>query len=325
MLYYTYWFPTKYRARVVGFTMLAIPCANFFGAPVSTGIMSVLNGTHGLEGWRWLFIVEGFPAVVGGILTLLFLVDSPAKCTWLDDTQKSWLQSKLATEQATAQQHGAGGWITAVCDPKILCLVAMFALNGLATYGVNFWLPQLVKTFALTTMQTGLVAAIPFFFAGIAVVLWGMHSDRAKERVWHYAIAGWLSALGLFAAGFLLNHPVLTMIALTFAVIGVNACQPAFWTMTGMVLSTTTASAVGFAFVSSVGNLTGYVGPVLVGWLKQTTGGFGAALLVLGCTTVLMGALPLTLRRFIANQETGNPRQRDAEPSVQRNLPVSQP
>jgi ACS family tartrate transporter-like MFS transporter len=227
------------------------------------------------------------------------------KARGLRDDQKSWLINVLEGERALAKTHAKGGWFRAISNPKVLCVVLILALNGLATNGVNFWLPQLVKSFGLSTFQTGLVASIPYGCAGVVVVFWGLHSDLKRERVWHYAIAGWVAAAGLFIAGFTLNQPVLNIAALTLAVIGVNATQPAFWTMTGLVLAGTNAAAVGFAFVNSLGNLTGYVGPVLVGWLKQSTGSFGTALIVLGCTTVVMAALPFTLRRYIVEQERG--------------------
>ncbi|MBN3846597.1 MULTISPECIES: MFS transporter [Burkholderiaceae] len=306
MLYFTYWFPMRYRARVVGFLMFAIPVASFVGAPLSTGLMTLLDGAHGLPGWRWLFVLEGLPAVILGIATMRYLADNPLKARWLRNDQRAWLIEVLDGERALAKVHAKGGWLAAISNPKVLCVVLMLALNGLATNGVNFWLPQLVKSFGLSTFQTGLVASIPYGFAGIAVVFWGLHSDFKRERVWHYAIAGWVAAAGLFIAGYTLNQPVLNIAALTLAVIGVNATQPAFWTMTGLVLAGTNAVAVGFAFVNSLGNLTGYVGPVLVGWLKQSTGSFGTALFVLGCTTVLMGALPFTLRRYIVEQEHGS-------------------
>ena len=305
MLYFTYWFPVQYRARVIGFLMFAIPIASFVGAPLSTGIMTLFDGSHGMPGWRWLFVIEGLPAVILGLITVRYLADNPLKARWLRDDQKSWLVNKLEGERSLAKAHAKGGWFRAISNPKVLCVVLILALNGLATNGVNFWLPQLVKSFGLSTFQTGLVASIPYGCAGIVVVLWGLHSDLKRERVWHYAIAGWIAAAGLFIAGFTLDQPVLNIAALTLAVIGVNATQPAFWTMTGLVLASTNAAAVGFAFVNSLGNLTGYVGPVLVGWLKQSTGSFGTALLVLGCTTVVMGALPFTLRRYIVEQERG--------------------
>jgi MFS family permease len=302
LLYFTYWFPSAYRARVVAFLVVANPIANCIGAPLSTAIMTYFNGALGFAGWRWLFLLEGIPAVVVGVLALRCLIDDPSRAKWLAPDEREWLAGTLKEERAARAALVPQGWLAAVSSPKIALIIVIMALNSLASYGVGFWLPQLIKSFQVSTFAVGWLTAIPYAFAACAVVCMGVHSDATRERVWHIFGAATLAAIGLIGAGTTLSEPVINMMFICAAVMGLIGMMPVFWTATGLVLGSAGA-AVGFAFVNSMGNVTGYFGPLLVGWITDSTKSFSISLYVLGAAAFLMGLLIFRLRPFLLAAE----------------------
>jgi ACS family tartrate transporter-like MFS transporter len=303
ILYLTYWYPAEYRARFLAAFAIAVPVSTVIGAPVS-GLLLGLDGALGLKGWQWLFIIEGIPSLLLGIVTWFYLTDKPSQATWLSAEQKAWLSDKLASEhEAKAQHRMTLG--QALSSPKVLLLSAIYFGFVGALYGMQFWLPQIVKAFGFSNVQTGFVTAIPYLFGSVAMVLWARHSDRTRERVWHVGLPLLLTALALGACGYI-QDPVLTMVAITIAAIGVFCTFALFWTLPTAWLSGT-AAAGGIALINSIGNLAGFGGPYLIGWIKESTGSTATGLLVLAVLPLVAGLLVLfgkhgTTTEFVAPQ-----------------------
>jgi MFS transporter, ACS family, tartrate transporter len=288
ILYLTYWYPAEYRARFLAAFAVAVPISTVIGAPAS-GLLLGLDGAMGLKGWQWLFIIEGVPSVLLGIVTWFYLTDRPERADWLTAEQKAWLASKLNAETAAKQaaKHLTLG--EALSSPKVIMLsLSYFGFVG-ALYGMQFWLPQIVKAFGLTNAQTGFVTAIPYAFGTIAMILWARHSDASRERVLHVGAPLLLTALAL-AASSTISDPTMTMVVLTVAAIGVFCTFGTFWTLPTAWLSGT-AAAGAIALINSIGNLAGFGGPYLIGWVKEATGNTSTGLLVLAVLPLIGGLL----------------------------------
>ncbi|MEO8360533.1 MAG: MFS transporter [Vicinamibacteria bacterium] len=282
ILYLTYWFPQAHRGRIVGAFMLAIPISSAIGGPLSTFLLE--TPMFGLSGWQTLFVVEGLPAILLGGAVLLWLPDRPSAAPWLDDREKRCLGA-LVNRVEPAPTRVLDG----VASGKVWRFAAIYFGLVLGLYGFGLWAPQIIKGFGnLTNHQVGLVSAIPYVFAGVAMFLWGRHSDTTGERTWHVCAPACLGALG-FLASANVTDPRLSLIALTCGAIGIYAALPVFWTLPTSVLSGT-AAASGIALINSVGNLGGYLGPYAVGWLKDWSGGYASGMLFLS-GGLLMSAL----------------------------------
>jgi ACS family tartrate transporter-like MFS transporter len=278
ILYFTYWYPAEYRARIIGIFMAAIPASSVIGSPVS-GLLLGLDGALGIKGWQWLFICEGVPAILMSGAVLLYLTDRPRDATWLTPEERDWLASRLEREQATRESIRSFSLRQALLSPHVLALAVVYFGVVAANYGLSLWLPQIVKGFGLSNVQTGFVTAIPYVFGMIAMIAWGRHSDRTSERIWHVLGSAVLASVGLAAAAYL-NSPILEMVALCFAAMGFFSAVSTFWTLPTALLSGT-AAAAGIALINSIGNLSGFVGPYAVGWIKDATGDFSWGLLAL--------------------------------------------
>ncbi len=288
ILYLTYWYPAEYRGRFLAAFAIAVPVSTVIGAPIS-GLLLGLDGVMGLKGWQWLFIIEGVPSMLLGIVTWFYLTDRPEKADWLTGEQKAWLSSRLAAENAAKQavQHLTLG--QALASPKVIALsVIYFGFVG-ALYGMQFWLPQIVKAFGLSNAQTGFVTAIPYLFGTIAMILWARHSDATRERVKHVGAPLLLTAAALATSSYIAD-PTMTMIVLTVAAIGVFCTFAVFWTLPTAWLSGT-AAAGAIALINSIGNLAGFGGPYLIGWVKEATGNTSTGLLVLSLLPLIGGLM----------------------------------
>jgi MFS transporter, ACS family, tartrate transporter len=290
ILYLTYWYPAEYRARFLAAFAIAVPVSTVIGAPVS-GLLLGLDGAMGLKGWQWLFIIEGVPSVLLGVVSWFYLTDRPERADWLTAEQKAWLASKLNAEIAAKQaaKHLTLG--EALSSPKVIMLSLVYFGFVAALYGMQFWLPQIVKAFGLTNAQTGFVTAIPYVFGTIAMILWARHSDASRERVLHVGAPLLLTAFALAASSYI-NDPAMTMVVLTVAAIGVFCTFGVFWTLPTAWLSGT-AAAGAIALINSIGNLAGFGGPYLIGWVKETTGNTSTGLLVLAVLPLIGGLLVL--------------------------------
>ena len=256
------------------------------GAPIS-GLLLGLDGVWGLKGWQWLFIIEGLPSVLLGIVTWFYLTDRPEHATWLTAQQKAWLASRLNAEVAAKQAAKHMTLREALTSPKVIMLSLIYFCFVAALYGMQFWLPQIVKAFGLTNAQTGFVTAIPYLFGTVAMILWARRSDFTRERVFHVGAPFFLIALALGASAYI-TDPTMTMVVLTLAAIGIFCIFGVFWTLPTAWLSGT-AAAGAIALINSIGNLAGFGGPYLIGWVKE--GSTSTGLLVLAVLPLIGGLL----------------------------------
>ncbi len=295
ILYLTYWFPAGTRARIIALFMASVPLATVFGGPIS-GVLLQMHGFAGLAGWQWLFIIEGAPAVLLGVLALFVLTDKPDKAAWLSENERRALTETLASEAANTKAVGYADLRQALTRPRVLALGVLYFLMVTGLYGIGFWMPQVLATFGLDPLHVGFLTAIPYLFAAIAMVLWGRHSDKTGERRWHIALPLLLAACAFAWSAY--SGPLLpTMIALSLATLGFYAAFGPFWSLPTALL-TGTGAAAGIALVNSMGNAAGFTGPYIVGLLKQATGSFSAALLFLAAALALGGLMALCFKRI---------------------------
>lgn len=286
VFYLTRWFPAEYRARVIAFFMLAVPVSQVIGAPLS-GLLLNVTGL-GMEGWQWLFILEGLPSVLLSIVVLLYLTDFPRDARWLQKDEISWLEARIAQQQALAGKGAHSGLVKMMLDIRILmCAFANFSMQG-ATYSITLFLPALVLQLGYSNTQTGFILAFPPFIAAIGMVLFSRHSDRTGERKFHVAVALLMLALGI-TGGALLENSVIRLLCFTLANIGSASLGPMLYPIPTSFLSKSTLAA-GIAVISSLGALGGFAGPYLFGYMKALTGAPTVSLLLMACLA-LAGAL----------------------------------
>jgi ACS family tartrate transporter-like MFS transporter len=278
ILYLTYWFPARERARIVALFMAAVPLATMVGGPIS-GALLELHGLAGLKGWKWLFIIEGVPAVLLGLAAFFFLDDKPEQARWLLREEREALSRVLADEAAATRETGYHALGDALTKPRVLVLAFIYFCIVIGLYGIGFWMPQVIQTFGLKPLAIGFLTAIPYAFASIGMVLSGAHSDASGERIWHIALPLLAGAAAFAWSAMALPLP-LTIAALSLAALGIYAAVGTFWSVPTAIL-TGTGAAAGLALVNAVGNLGGLAGPAVIGVLKQATGDFTLALLFL--------------------------------------------
>jgi MFS transporter, ACS family, tartrate transporter len=292
LLYLTYWFPARERARVVGLFMVALPLAGLIGSPLSAELMRINGG--GLHGWQWMFILEGLPAVLLGFVCLRALPDTPADASWLAADEREWLIGTLAAERHELAQRGHTTLRMALVQPRVWALAVAYFGVVLALYGSNFWLPTIISTHGVALRNTGWIAALPFLCGAPFMVWWGRHSDRQGERVWHLVAVSLLGFAGFAVASAVDSLPA-QIVCLCLALMGVYGAFPVFWTLPTAFL-TGTAAAAGLALINSLGNLAGYVGPQVVAWLTRGNGNFGRALFALGLSMLTPAIVVIGLR-----------------------------
>ena len=293
ILYLTHWFPARERGRAVGLFMTATAMAGVIGAPLSSALLQ-LDDALGLKGWQWLFLIEGLPAMLLAPVVLLKMTERPADATWLTADERDWLAREMAAEQAeTAHAHvtlreallSARLWLVSV---PYLCIVIAF-------YGVSFWLPQIVQAnSALGSATVVLLSAIPYLAATVGLVAVGASSDRFAERRWHVAIPCLIGATGFVLTVMAPQTLAVSLATLSIAAFGIWGTLGPFWTLPTAFLRGT-AAAGGIALVNSVGNVGGFVGPILVGWIRDSTGQFAPGLLTLAGILVLGAAIAVAL------------------------------
>jgi MFS transporter, ACS family, tartrate transporter len=288
----TLWFPATYRGRIISYFITAVPLSSALGSPVSASLLG-LDGAGGLKGWQWLFVAEALPSLVLAVVTYFYLTDRPADATWLAPEQRSWLSARLAAEDKGRQHVSPAGILASLYDPRVLAMSLVYFGVVACLYGVGFWLPTIVKGFGVSIAMTGWINAIPYVVGFVGMVWWGIRSDAHMERTRHLTVTLAITAVGIGVSAFL-NDPLLKMIALTFGAFGVFASLPIFWTLPTAILSGASAAA-GIAAINSIGNLSGYFGPFVVGWIKDATGSFAWGLLVIAACAAVAAAIALAL------------------------------
>jgi MFS transporter, ACS family, tartrate transporter len=289
ILYFTFWFPKVYRARVIASLFLAVPGSNAVSAVLSGAILQ-LDGVWGIAGWKWLFVLEAIPSVLLAFVVLIVMTDRPALAKWLKPDERDWLEAELEKERVALEAgHGNLTLVQTLTEKRVLALAFIYMTIVTATYGITFFLPLIVKGAGFSDAMTGVVTAIPYVIGTIGMVLWSFSSDRRKERRWHFIIACIVAAAGLFASGWL-GASWWALAAMSVATVGLYGSKPAFWPLPSEFL-TGTGAAAGIALVNSIGNLGGFVGPYAVGWLKDSTGSYEAGLYFLASCAVLSAVI----------------------------------
>jgi D-galactonate transporter len=298
ILYLTYWFPSRRRAQMLGFFMTAVPLGGILGGPIAGWIMSAMGGVAGYANWQWLFILEGVPSIVLGIVTLLVLDDNPSETRWLSQEEKQLVLADLQKDRLLAGER-KHSFVEALKVPQLWLLSLIYFCLVSANPTLGFWSPTIIKGLGVQSDAViGLLASLPYIVGVVVTVLVGRHSDRHLERRYHCAIATLMAGAGLVLISVLAASPVLSFLALILAVAGVLSAFAPFWQMPTMLLAGS-AAAGGIALINSLGNLSGFVGPYLVGWLKDVTGTtstglYAVAGMELLCTIMILLFVPRT-------------------------------
>ena len=294
ILYLTHWFPQRERARAVGLFMTATAMAGVIGAPISSALLQ-LHGFGGLAGWQWLFLIEGVPAILLAPLVWVYMTERPSEAAWLTADERDWLTREMAAEQAqTKDAHVT--LRAALTSPRLWIVSLPYFCVVIAFYGVTFWLPQILQAGSgYSAALVVLLSAIPYVAATIGLATVGAHSDRTGERRWHVAVPCLIGALGFVLTVLAPPSPAFALATLSIAAFGIWGTLGPFWAIPTAFLRGT-AAAGGIALVNSIGNVGGFVGPYLMGWIRDATGGFSAGLLTLAAILVVGAAIVLRLQ-----------------------------
>jgi MFS transporter, ACS family, tartrate transporter len=272
VLYFTYWFPQQHHARIVSGFLIGLPIAVAAGAPVSTALLG-LDGTWGLSGWQWMYIAEGIPTVLIGLVTFVVLTDRPEQAKFLTPEEKSWLISKLAAERRAKEAVRKFSIWESMFSPKVLLLSLNYFGIVVASLGVLIFVPQIIKSFgSVSNMTVGWLTMIPYLSGGVGLVVWGRISDRMHERRWNLLGACAVSTIGLVITGMTMGS-WWALLGLSIATFGFYGSKGPFWSMPPMLM-TGTAAAASIAWINSIGNLGGFFGPWYVGAVKDATGSY---------------------------------------------------
>ena len=299
ILYLTYWFPAQYRGRVISTLFIAQPVANAIASSGSAAILG-MDGVLGFRGWQWIFIIEAIPAVLLGLFILRVMTDRPARAEWLADDERAWLQTRLDNESREIERGGHMTWTKALSDPRVVALSMIYLGSVTANYGIVFFMPQIVKGLGLSDMMTGFVSSGPYIVGTLGLLAWGWSSDRHKERRWHLITASTLGAAGLAFAAWS-GASYWALLGMSAATAGIYGSRAAFWPMPSLFL-TGTAAAGAIAMINAIGNLGGYIGPFVVGWIKDSTKSFEAGLYFLAACSLMAAVIT-----FFAARAAGDP------------------
>ncbi|MFX0581288.1 MFS transporter [Nocardia nepalensis] len=306
LLYLTYWFPQTQRAKIVALFMTAVPISTALGSTVSSLIIQYGDGVFGLTGWRFMFLVEGLPAIVLAVGTWFFLTDRPAQAKWLTPVERDWLTAELEAEEGARGEH----WTVrkALTHPRVLGLAFIYGGIVYGLYALGFFLPTIINGFQqqygthYSVVQRGLINAVPYVIGAVVMVVWSRHGDRTGERAWHVALPALVGGLAIPVALYL-GNPFAAMIAVTVCAVGVLAALPTFWALPSTFLSGA-AAAGGIALINSIGNVSGFVAPYVTGALKDLTGTQRAGLWVVGVAMIGSAIGVLALRSRIRTTPT---------------------
>jgi ACS family tartrate transporter-like MFS transporter len=297
ILYFTYWFPARYRGRVISTLFIAVPVANAVASVLSGAIME-MDGILGIKGWQWVFIIEAIPAVVLAFVVLRYMTDRPMVAKWLDADEKEWLESELQAERAKVDAAGKLGIVQVLTDPRVLAISAIYFFSATANYGITFFLPQIVKGLGHSNFMTGMLTAIPYTVGVLGLLAFGYSSDRFMERRRHLITAATVGGFGFLLAAWAGNS-YWALAAMCIATIGTYGSRPTMWPMPSQFL-TGASAAVGIALINSIGNLGGYVGPFVVGWIRDSTKSFEMGVYFLAACAFASG-----LVTYLAKRATG--------------------
>ena len=280
ILYLTFWYPTERRARAFGLFMSASAFAGVIGGPLAGTIMTNMNGINGWSGWQWVFLIEGIPSVIAGIFTLFYLTDNPTRAKWLNADERALVIGALERDSASLgeREHRI---MASLRDKRVWQCIAVFFCIIMANSALTFFGPTIVRDAGYTDPSTvGWIMVVPYLLGGIGMILNGRHSDKTGEARYHCGLAALAGSIGLFVLGFTIGRsPILSLVALTVAIVGTMSAIPVFWQLPSRFLAGS-AAAAGIALINSVANLAGFGAPTLVGFLRDTTGSISAGVWV---------------------------------------------
>lgn len=295
VFYISLWFPAHHRARANNGWVVASLVAPIVGGPISTVLMTYFDGFLGLQGWKWMFLLEGLPTVFLGIFVLFWLTNGPSEADWLDSESREWLVSTIEKEDAALERWQKYTFRRVVREPRVWSLGFLFACALVSFYGLILWLPQIIKSLGkVTVIQVGFLTAVPFLFAAAISIPMSRHSDRVGERRLHLAASYALGGLVLLAAAFA-SSPVLVYVLLCVACLGVFAATPIFWTIVSTFM-TGAAAAAGIALINTIAQLGGLVGPWVIGIVQDRTHSYRLALVALTFFQLAAAGIALTLK-----------------------------
>ncbi|MEF9481062.1 MFS transporter [Ralstonia sp. 1B3] len=298
ILYLTYWYPAQRRGRTTTFFMTAIALSGVIGGPISGWAMKAFAGVYGLAGWQWMFLIEGIPSIIVGIFVLAYLDDRISHAKWLTDEEKRC--SPATSPRKTPRKKTRPSVLSWPARVWLMSLIYFSFVMGL--YGVSFWLPTLIKqTGVADPLSVGLLTAIPYGAAVVAMVLVARSADRLRERRWHIAIPAVVGAVGLVLSAVWHTDTTLAMAALTLGTMGILTTLPLFWSLPTAFLAGTGAAA-GIALINSLGNLAGFLSPYAVGWLKDATQSTDSGMYMLAASMVLGAILTLSVPARMVNK-----------------------
>jgi D-galactonate transporter len=302
ILYLTYWYTQKRRARMVAVFMSAVPVSGMVAGPISGWILATMTGVGHLSAWQWLFLLEGIPSVLVGLVTLFFLTDRPSKARWLAEDEKGLVLRGLEKDDAQKRRTGHSGHrlVDAFRSPAVWLLgLAYFGMSA-GNYGITFWLPQIIKDTITSDPQTiGWISVIPWTASVVAMNAWGHHSDATGERRWHMALAGIIGAAALAASVIPGISGPAGIFALAVAASALMCQFAVFWALPTAILSGS-AAAAGIAWINSIGNLAGYASPHAVGFIRDRTHSMVLAMLALACAQVMTAVIVMIVARKTA-------------------------
>jgi ACS family tartrate transporter-like MFS transporter len=295
ILYLSYWFPARRRAGITALFMAAAPISTALGSPISAALLE-MHGYMGLQGWQWMFLIEAFPALLLGGVVFFCMTDRPEQARWLAADERNWLVATMQAEHKGSSGDDHHGLLSGLTNPRVLALAFIYFGTSAGLYTLGIWAPQIIKQLGVSSMMVGVLNAVPPTVSVLAMVLWSRHSDRTGERTWHVVLACIAAAVGLVVASGASGIAGL-IAALTLVNIGISCAKPPLWSMPTMFLSGT-AAATGIAAINSIGNLGGFVGPAMIGWIKDQTGSFAGGLYFVAGLLILSAVLTLVLSRF---------------------------
>jgi len=290
ILLFTYWFPDHHRARIVSGFTLALPVSVALGAPISTAILD-MDGILGVAGWKWIYLLEAIPTVLIGFVVLAWLTDKPAQATWLTPAEREWLVGRLEAERRVVEAEGKFSIWQGMVNPRILLLSANYLGIVTPSLGLLLFAPQIIKSLGATNMITGYATMLAYICGALSMMFFGWISDRSGDRRWSLFVTCSLATVGLVMAGMMMGT-WWALVGMCLSTAGFYGTKGPFWSMPSMLL-TGTAAAAGLAWINSIGNVGGALGPALVGWLKQTTGSYSGGLYGLAVFTGLAALIAL--------------------------------
>lgn len=298
VLYLTYWFPASRRGKVTALFLTGIPMSGFVGGPLSGWLLAHMGGVSGLAGWQWLFVIEGVPTAILGLMAFFYLDDSVSDARWLTEPQKSMIKENLRAE---TPEHTLHSIKDGLLNPMILLLSAIYFFYEMGLFGVVFWLPTIVEASGIADpLNIGLLTAIPYGGAAIAMLLVSYSSDQTGERRWHLAVPGLVGALGLSLSVAFSHSTAIALVALTIGTMGVMTTISQFWVLPPAILGGG-AAAAGLALANSVGSLSGVVSPSIMGFIQTVTASTSSGVLGLAACLVIGSALVFAVPGRLVN------------------------